>query len=319
MSLRAPLRAFFALAALGALLWLLDRIGWRQVADTLARVGPASAAILVALGVTESLLDAMALRVTIDGRIGPARMLGYHTAGALMNMVVPLEAGEVLKGTLLQRHVPAHDAITGTIIWNYIFKITRPGMALVAALAGIAAGSPVDSRIKAMLLGAVALAFVPYFLLRLALRGGMAVAMVRVGKLFRIVRKDPQVWLDRATQLDHAVRSFWDTRRSDFLRVLRLQLLARFCSWMSTLVVLRTLGLDVGFGTAALLHASLSSAEYLLLFLPARVGVAEGAAFFVFRLYGFDPTLGVVAALVVRLRSIAANLIGASFMIGRRP
>jgi uncharacterized membrane protein YbhN (UPF0104 family) len=113
------------------------------------------------------------------------------------------------------------------------------------------------------------------------------------------------------------VRSFSRRRRADYLRVLAAQLAARAAGWGCTTVALAALGAKVSFGTAAVVHAALNVAEYLLLVVPARLGVVEGSAFFVFGLLGLDPALGVMTALLLRLRSLAANLLFAPGALGR--
>jgi hypothetical protein len=45
-------------------------------------------------------------------------------------------------------------------------------------------------------------------------------------------------------------------------------------------------------------------AEYVIALLPARVGVSEGTAFVVFKLYGLDASTGLVLYTFLRVRNI---------------
>lgn len=313
--LRKLTRAAVSLAAVVAVVWLLDRMGWSRVGSTLGRIGWAGAALLLALGTAESVLDAAALRVLVPNGVGTRRLFGYHSAGTLVNMIVPFELGEVTKGALIGRHLPAGTAVSGTLLWNYVYKLSRPAVPLALALAAgavtQAAGGGFGATVTAAILAAALLAFLPYLALRLVIRQGMAVMLVRMGRLLRILRRDPAVWLERAERLDHVVRSFWRERPADYLRVFALQCLARTANWLTTWTAMRLLGVPVGFAEGALLYAAMTCAEYLLLVLPARLGVAEGSAYFVFGLCGLDPGMGILVSLLMRLRSLAANGLGA--------
>jgi hypothetical protein len=153
--------------------------------------------------------------------------------------------------------------------------------------------------------------FVPYLVLRLAVRTGIALALVRLLHFLHIRSREPGRWHAHAQRLDDAVRVFWHERPGDFLAVLALQAASRAGNLTSMLMVLWVLGVPLGRPASALLYGAQSGAEYLLLFLPARVGVAEGAAFFVFGLFGVAPALGVLTSLVIRLRGLTANGLGA--------
>ena len=48
-------------------------------------------------------------------------------------------------------------------------------------------------------------------------------------------------------------------------------------------------------------------AEFVTAVLPARVGVSEGSSFFLFQFIGLDPVMGVIMAVILRVRTIVAN------------
>ena len=72
-------------------------------------------------------------------------------------------------------------------------------------------------------------------------------------------------------------------------------------------MALRALGAHYSFGQVALAYATLNVAEFVTAVLPARVGVSEGSSFFLFQFIGLDPVLGVIMAVILRVRTIVAN------------
>jgi hypothetical protein len=86
-------------------------------------------------------------------------------------------------------------------------------------------------------------------------------------------------------------------------------------------LALRALDLDHGFGQASLLYATINVADYVVAILPARVGVSEGTSYFIFKLLGLNPTMGVIMYVVLRIRTILANglLTPAAFLNWKQP
>ena len=73
--------------------------------------------------------------------------------------------------------------------------------------------------------------FVPYLILRLVLRKGVAVLFVRLLRFVRVLRNDPSRILDKALTVDATVASFWRERPGAFIAILFVQIGARLVSW----------------------------------------------------------------------------------------
>ncbi len=308
---KAILRWAFVLFALAALFWLLNKIGWNKIGHAFVAVGWSGALILVILGLSESTLDAAALDATMPRRIGLWRMLSYHCAGAIVNTLVPGEAGEVLKGSMLGRHVSTQQAIAGTVLWNYIFKLTRPLAALLAVLVSMILGADVESKVTIIVLAGSILSFAPYLVLKLLLRKGMAELIARILNRLRILKKDPEGFVKSAAELDHSIRTFWRDRPGAYLKVFGLQIAARTSTWITLFATARFMGLDYSFGLCALIYAGLSVGDYVVMTLPARIGVSEGAGYLIFSFFGLDGGTGVIIYVLLRLKGLIANLIPA--------
>ena len=111
--------------AIGVLIWLLSRIGWPTIYQALHSVGLGGAVVLCALSLSETILDGAALCTVVGSRLRLAFAVVVNAAGATLNLVLPWDSGEILKTGLLRGHFGSKDAVSGTIIWNYIFQVSR--------------------------------------------------------------------------------------------------------------------------------------------------------------------------------------------------
>ena len=293
--------------SLAGLAWLLGRIGWITVGSALQRVGWPALAMLMLLGWIETVTDGAALWVVMGQRLRLGFAVTVNAAGSMLNLILPWESGEVLKGTLLHGQFGTQPAVSGTIIWNYVFKISRPTLSMAAALCACALCHETDGFHLGVILAANALAFVPYLGLRLLVRYGAAAGFLRILAVVPVLRRHPGHWVEVARQIDREVRLFWRERPVAYLKVFFLQIVARTTGWASYAVALRALGAHYSFGQVALAYATLNVAEYVVAVLPARVGVSEGSSFFLFKFLGLDPVLGVIMTVILRVRTIAAN------------
>jgi len=293
--------------ALAALLWLLRRIGWSTISDAIKSVGWGGAAVLCALTLAETIFDGAALCTIVGTRLRLLFAVLVNSAGSTLNLILPWESGEVLKTGLLHPHFGSKDAISGTLIWNYIFKLSRPAVSALTALLAWMLCRQVSAFTMGIVLAANLCAFLPYGVLRLLIQHGAAEGLVKVLKLIPGVRRHPSHWVELARNIDHEVRQFWQQRPTDYLKVFVYQAIARMTGWFSIYAGFKFIGLPYGFAQATLVYATMNVAEYVIAILPARVGVSEGTAFFAFKFLGLDPTAGVILYVVLRVRTIFTN------------
>jgi len=293
--------------AIAALLWLLGRIGWSTITGAIRSVGWAGALVLCSLSLAETILDGAALCTVVGTRLRLAFAVVVNSAGSTLNLIMPWESGEILKTGLLHTHFSSKDAISGTIIWNYIFKLSRPTVsALTAVLAWVLCRETSAVTIGIVLVANV-LAFVPYAVLRLLIQFGAAEGLIKVLKMIPGLRRHPGHWVDLARNIDREVRQFWQLRPAAYLKVFLYQAIARMTGWFGIYAGFKFVGLPYGFAQATLVYATMNVAEYVIAVLPARVGVSEGTAFFAFKFLGLDPTLGLILYVVLRVRTVFVN------------
>jgi hypothetical protein len=316
--LKKVLQLVAVVAALAMLLSLLNRLGWPMIANAFSRVGWISAVLLVMFVVAEVVCDALALRIITGPSLRVGFAIALNTASSLMNLILPWESGEVLKVALLRGSVRSSHAVSSTIIWNYIFKVTRPTLSMAAALLAVLLCRTTPIKTLGVVILANLLAFVPYLLLRFAIRFGATEKIVNLMRHLPYLRRSPTHWAEIAKTIDTQVRAFWRERPWAYVQVFALQLLARTTGWLNIYVGCRAVGLPYGIDVAALLYATMNVAEYVIALLPARVGVSEGTAFFVFRYYGLDASMGLVVYTFLRVRNIAVSCLIAPFaFLGR--
>jgi hypothetical protein len=294
-------------AAIAVLLWLLDRIGWSTIVGAIRRVGFAGAAVLCSLALAETILDGAALCAIVGPRLRLVFAVVVNSAGSTLNLILPWESGEILKTALLHTQFGSQDSLSGTIIWNYIFKLSRPAVsAMTAVLAWVLCRQASGTTIV-IVCAANVCAFLPYLVLRILVQYGAAEGLMKILRLIPGVRRHPSHWLDLARNIDREVRQFWQTRRSDYIKVFVYQAIARMTGWIGIYAGFKLVGLPYGFAEATLVYATMNVAEYVIAILPARVGVSEGTAFFVFKFLGLDPTLGLILYVVLRVRTVFTN------------
>lgn len=303
---RKLFRVGFTLLALAGLAYLLHRIGWDRIGQSLLSLGWHGVTLLLLLDVMEAVFDSLAFRASIPEPVGLIPVVGTNLAGGLLNRFIPWEAGEVLKGALLRRHVSGVAAITGTVLWNYLFKLSKPVVILAAALVGLLWGAPLGQTGVWILVAAV-IAFLPYLGLYLLFRVGVAHRLSSLLARVRLLGRSPEALLDKAREVDRGLRDFLRNRPRQYALTLVYQILARLASLAALHAVLILLGQPFSIATTCALWAALSVMSYLVGLLPTRLGTTEAGAFFVFKLVGLDPPVGLMAQLILTLKAVVVS------------
>jgi hypothetical protein len=150
----------------------------------------------------------------------------------------------------------------------------------------------------------VAVSFLPYLFLRMLIRQRPAERLARL--LARVPRLRPHLggWIEGAIVLDRAVRQFWREHPAAYVRVFLLIFAGRVVGLFTVAVLAVRLGLPPDAGSLVFVYVAIMVAEYVTMLLPARLGVAEGSTFLLFKLMGLDPAAGLVMAVIIRIRAV---------------
>jgi len=155
--------------------------------------------------------------------------------------------------------------------------------------------------------------FAPYLIFKLLLRFGFGEISVGLLTWLRIIRRNPNTWMAGARDVDRHVQTFAKQRPFAYAQVVLLQMAARVTAWASFSVALTAIGADYELATVAMIYAAYSMANYVMMVIPARIGVGETVGFFVFQAMGLDPTVGTLVILVLRIKAIVSSAIAAGF------
>ena len=315
VSLDPPRRAFrgreilrIALLLSGfALFALLFRlVGWPAIASNLARIG-GWFALLVVLYAAAQAAFALGWWVIFEPsrRPGFVRLFGVYLGGDSFNYLAPGGvAGEPLKARMLRGSASTSEAIGSLTIhkhadlaaqWIFVslgvgaalWRFPMPLAARIVALAGVAA------------LGAL------LALMTWGLRRGTYSPVLKL-----LAR-----WKPLARRLDrlHAPARDLDGRIQDFYRLQRGRYAAAmgwcFLGWcgglLETYLILRLLSPGSGWIAAFAVEALAMALNNMLLFIPARIGSAEGIRVGVFLLLGLGAGPGAAYSLARRGRELA--------------
>jgi hypothetical protein len=307
--------ALFFPAALVLLFSLLSHVGWADIGQALSRISLWQAAVILGFGFFESVFDAVALQIAMVPRPRLLRLLATNGVGSLANMLLPWDLGELTKVALLR------NAATGTAavaIWNLAFKLSRPlGAMLFVIISWFGIGTTSGTSIL-MITGITLLSFAPYLLLRWLLRRGAATTIVRLLSRFPWMRRFEARLFQRAEPFDREVKQVFDDKRRQYGLMVAAQIPARMGSGFAFCAVTWALEPDIPVTTMALLYAAMNVADLLTLALPARLGVAESAAFIVFPWLGLPAGLGAIVYLTLRIKAILTNGLVAPFALFMR-
>jgi uncharacterized membrane protein YbhN (UPF0104 family) len=300
--------------------YLIHVIGWPTIVGTLRRIEPRDLLWLGLVGVAETVFDGLAQWAAVT-RLGGAGTVGANALCGVVSVVAPWDSYELLKVGLLSQRMPPGRALSGTIVANYVVKIARPIVVMLAALVGLIGDDGTDARTRQLVVACAALSFVPYLLIRVVVHRGAVGAVIRIAGKLPLLRRASARFLSLAKDVDTDVRRFWWQHRADWMLVLFFQCAGRAAACLTVYLALRALGVDYSFSRAALIFAAVNVADFLITLSPSRIGVAEGAAFLVFKLLALDPASGAIMYVVLRLKSLVANGLVATLSLAgaRRP
>jgi hypothetical protein len=313
------LQALFLLVGLGALAWMVYRLGPGTLLDGMLAIGWGFALTCSAhLGAL--LLDSVTLRACA-GRDDVPPFLYFaraSIAGHGINESTPFgKLGEITKYSLLRQKLPADRAAGALVAQNICMFVVNCGL--------IALGAPIaffvfDTRGPAaamfwvasgvfLVAGGVGLMILhlglgrwPFLLLRNAGLGRFRPSKARVDKWRTGWRKVEKAW--QATADDKKARE------AAWLSAIG----SRMCNVLETALILYFLGGERIIAAAVLSLGSSQLVGWLFSFVPMGAGTAEGGAYVVFRAAGLSPDLGVLVEIGRKLRRVVFIALGVAVL-----
>ncbi len=289
------------LVLLGA---ILAMVGWKSVAANLALIGGWFAALVLLYSLAQ-----LAFALGWWVLTGPAprpmsfgALFAAYLGGDSINYFTSV-GGEPVKAQLLKGELGFSRALAtvavhrhADVLAQWIFLMAGVGFALYSfPLPGIARAAALAS-----LLGLGGLVFWMTWGLR---RGAFGPAIAWLGR-FRFLAKRTGRLQEAASRLDATIGEFYREKSGHFGAAIAWCLLGWCGGLLETFLVLRLLSPTHGWATAIAIESLAMVLNNILLFIPGRVGSAEGVRIGVYALVGLSAAQGGAYALVRRGREL---------------
>ena len=300
---RAGRIALFAIG-LGVLAAILARVGFRAVVDNLARIGPWFPSLVVLYAVAQLSFAAgwWVLTGPRGGRVPFGALFAAYLGGDSVNYFTSV-GGEPVKAELVKERLGfSHGLATvavhrhADVLAQWIFLTLGVGVALVrfdlpavARIAALASLLVLGGLVLAMTMGLRRGAFGPIV-------SGLSRLRVFSGRAARLA--------SAARRLDERIGAFYRERTDHFGLAVAWCLLGWCGGLVETYLVLRLLSPAADWSTAVAIESLAMVLNNILLFIPGRVGSAEGVRIGVYALVGLSAAQGTAYALVRRGREL---------------
>jgi hypothetical protein len=332
---RRVARIALLLCGLAVLAVVFRSIGWPAIASNLARIGGWFAALVGLYGLAQ-IAFALGWWVLFDtDRPRPAfpRLFAVYLSGDSFNYLAPGGvAGEPLKARMLRGAVSTGDAVASLTIhkhadllaqWIFVslgvaVALWRFPMALAARLLGLAGAGALGGLL---------------LLLTWGLRRGTYSPVLRWLARWKFLAARLDRFQGPAADLDSRIRDFYRLHRARYAAAAAWCFLGWCGGLLETYLLLRLLVPGSGWAAAFAVEALAMALNTMLIFIPGRVGSAEGVRVGVFLVLSLPAGAGaayslarrgrelawILPGLVVFLRWQARQLAGASAPAGEQP
>lgn len=298
-----------ALAGAGIVLFVLvfRSVGWTAIAANLARVGAWFPALIAIYSVAQ-IAFALGWWVVFDPRPPFStfpRLFAVYLAGDAANALAPGNvAGEPLKVHLLRPATGGAPAVASVTIHKHadmaaqwVFMAT--GVAIALARFPMPAAARVAAIVATAGFGA-ALAAMTFVLPRRAYSPILA-RLARVRPLARPLAR----FQGSAARVDDRLASFYAARSAHFFAAAAWCFVGWCGGLVETWILLRLLVPGAGWAHAFAIEGLAMTLNNVFLFVPGRIGSAEGVRVGVFVLLGLAPAAGAAYSLLRRGRELA--------------
>lgn len=301
-------RVGMVLAGLGFLVWILWAVGWTAIESNLSVIGPWFV-VLVVLYFFAELAFTAGWWVLIDPPLRPTNfrsLFGVYLAGHTVNYLVPSGnfAGEPVKAHLMRDTMGLSHALASVTVHKHA-ELLAQWVFLVAGMVLSLSQFDLSTPVKlaaAALLGGLG---VTLLLMTWALRKGTFLPMLNRLARWRPLAARLASYQPVAEALDAKVQTFYSRKRSHLFATSTAWCLVAWCGGLlETYVILRLLSPGAGWMTAVAVETVAMILNSLLVFVPGRVGTAEGVRVGVFILLGLPAAQGVAYGIVRRGREL---------------
>ncbi|HEY1434268.1 MAG TPA: lysylphosphatidylglycerol synthase transmembrane domain-containing protein [Thermoanaerobaculia bacterium] len=290
------------LAVLGG---ILARVGWSSVAANLALIGGWFFGLVALYGVAQAAfaLGWWVLTGPSPRPVSFGELFSAYLAGDSINYFTSV-AGEPVKAQLLRDQLGfSHGLATVTVhrhadvLAQWIFLAAGVGAALWRF--------ELPTVARAAVIASLLVLGVLVFGMTWGLRRGAFRPMIAWLGRFRFLARRMGRLEDEAARLDARIGEFYRDKSVHFGWAVTWCFVGWCGGLVETYIVLRLLSPDHDWSTAVAIEALAMVLNNILLFIPGRVGSAEGVRIGVYALVGLSAAQGTAYALVRRGRELA--------------
>ena len=312
-------RLALLLAGAALLVWIVVTVGWPAIRANLAAIGAWFPALVLLYAVAQAAF-ALAWWEVIEPRPPAAflpQLFAVYLAGDTVNYLVPTSvAGEPLKAHLLRDVIDLPRGIASLTVHKHAdmlaqFLFVASGLAVALTLYDI------PRAVAWAAAGTVAALGFFFVVLSWALWNGTFSPLLRklAGISFLEDRLAP--YHGAAERLDQRIRDFYARHRGRFVASVVWSLVGWCGGFVETWIVLRLLGGRADAATAFVIETLAMVLNAIFIWMPGRLGTAEGVRVGVFLLLGLPAAPGAAYSLVRRAREVLWAVPGALVLATR--
>jgi uncharacterized protein (TIRG00374 family) len=316
---RKAAKALLLALGIGVLAYILWKVGWPAIHANLALVGWRFF-LLVALNFVSQAGFTAGWALVLEPRprsSGLPSLFAVYLAGDALNYLTPGNvAGEPLKAQLLRREFGGGNTVASLTLHKHAELMAQCLYVLVAAGAAVALFRLPEAIQLLAVAGAAALGLL-LALMTWALRVGSFAAILSRLSRFAWLEKRVGRFLEPARSVDERIRTFYERHPWRFAGAI-LCCLVGWCGGLLETYILLTLLTGVSSFRAALAAEGLAMVlNNMLLFMPGRIGSAEGIRVAVLVLLGYPAAKGVAWGIVRRARELIWIGLGIAVLVKR--
>jgi uncharacterized protein (TIRG00374 family) len=293
----------FALG-IGALAALLAVVGWPAIGANLSAIGWWLPLLVLIYGAAQ-LSFTYGWKVLIgrrpDGPVSFAEAFAAYLAGDSVNYFTTV-GGEPLKAKLLAPKIGYPKALATVAVHRHA-EVASQGIFLALGIGITLTHFRVPPGVRIAALSGLLLMVGVTVWMTIALRRGAFAAileqLLRIRALHGLGR-----FAHAARSLDERIGDFYEHRQEHFLASVAWCLLGWCGGLIETYVLLRLLAPGEGWRTAVAIESLAMTLNNVMIFIPGRLGIAEGVRVGVFLLLGMSAAQGAAYGLARRAREL---------------
>jgi glycosyltransferase 2 family protein len=323
--MRKTVQVLLALAGLSLLGWMIHKAGYEHIKNNLAAFGFGSTLFLIALYTSGQVLFWAAWYAVLGEKrkaVGAWRSFLAYAAGDALNMTIPSGnlAGEPIKVMLVREHCGTEFAVASVTVYKFADFISLTLFLLTGWLFHFifyALPTLWTAGASVILFGMVAFSFIFLYIQQKGFFHPAAKFLHRFG-----LEKWLENKLESAHIVDEGVRQFYIHHRKNFAWGVFFNFLAWFAAVVEIMIFMKLMGLEPSFAAALTLETFSLFVNNITFFVPARLGVSEGARTLIFTTLGYTKDIGLTYGIIRRIRELAwvgIGLIILAFVKGASP